>query len=194
MQVPRRDRQHEQMIEAVQNHNPDVIEIDEIGTAMEVQAARTISQRGVSLVATAHGGSFAAALRNNVLRPLFGGVQSVILSASEVKQDQKSAAAAGNDAAGGSSRPRKSVLERKEDPTFNYLLELVAANHIRIYHNVMEAVDATLQDKPVLVEERWVVKNDNIGEEKIFGRYQWVDSLKDASKLMMQEFESAFTV
>jgi stage III sporulation protein SpoIIIAA len=178
MQVPVRDRQHEQMIESVQNHNPDVIEIDEIGTSAEVQAARTISQRGVSLIATAHGGSFVAALRNTVLRPLFGGIQAVILSASEAKIDHNPT---------GASRPRKTVLERKEDPTFRYLIELVASNHLRIYHNIQEAVDSTLKDDPVLVEERWVGP-----EGKIYGRYAWVEAPKDASSALMHDFQAAF--
>lgn len=103
MQVPVRSDQHKILIEAVQNHNPQVIIIDEIGSKEEVNAARTISQRGVSMVATAHGISLSSLMKNPDLVPLIGGIQPVILG------DK----AASERVSRNSGKMKKTVLERK---------------------------------------------------------------------------------
>jgi hypothetical protein len=102
MQVARPEQQHQVMIEAVENHMPEVIVIDEIGTELEAQAARTIAERGVMLVATAHGNALANLIKNPTLSDLVGGIQSVTLGDDEARR----------------RRSQKTVLERAAEPTF----------------------------------------------------------------------------
>ena len=86
MQVARPELQHQVMIEAVENHMPEVIVIDEIGTELEAQAARTIAERGVMLVATAHGNALANLIKNPTLCDLVGGIESVTLGDEEARR------------------------------------------------------------------------------------------------------------
>jgi len=146
MQVNSRGSQFNVMLEAVQNHTPEVIVIDEIGTSKEVESARTISQRGVSLVATAHGINMSSLLKNPTLLPLVGGVSPVIVS-------DKIALAQG--------KFHKSRLERKGAPTFDIVVELVNRNNWRIYKNVGTVIDRMLDptDGPLWVENRWIDSN-----------------------------------
>src|SRR5213080_56088 len=108
MQVPRPDLQHAVMIEAVENHMPEVIVIDEIGTEAESLAARTIAERGVRLIATAHGGAIENLIQNPTLADLIGGIQSVTLGDEEARR----------------RGTQKTVLERKAPPTFDVLIEI----------------------------------------------------------------------
>ena len=108
MQVARPELQHQVMIEAVENHMPEVIVIDEIGTELEAQAARTIAERGVMLVATAHGNALANLIKNPTLSDLVGGIQSVTLGDDEARR----------------RRTQKTVLERAADPTFPVAVEM----------------------------------------------------------------------
>ena len=134
MQVPTPSAQHAVMIEAVENHMPEVIVIDEIGTELEAAAARTIAERGVQLVATAHGNTLENLMLNPTLSDLIGGIQSVTLSDEEARR----------------RGTQKSVLERKAPPTFDTVVEIQNWNHVAVHENVAEVVDAILRGQPVL--------------------------------------------
>src|SRR5881394_3813609 len=138
MQVPRPDLQHAVMIEAVENHMPEVIVIDEIGTEAEAQAARTIAERGVQLIATAHGNSLDNLLMNPTLSDLLGGVQAVTLSDEEARR----------------RGTQKTVLERKAPPTFDTLVEIRNRDEFSVYHDTASVVDSFLRGKTIRPEVR----------------------------------------
>jgi stage III sporulation protein SpoIIIAA len=138
MQVPSPDLQHAVMIEAVENHMPEVIVIDEIGTAAEAMAARTIAERGVQLIATAHGNTLENLLQNPTLSDLVGGIQAVTLSDEEARR----------------RGTQKTVLERKAPPTFEVLIEIQDQDRLAVHHDVAEVVDRFLRDVPPRPELR----------------------------------------
>ena len=138
LQVPAPARQHAVMIEAVENHMPEVIVIDEIGTEAETLAARTIAERGVQLIATAHGNTLENLLRNPTLADLIGGVQVVTISDEEARR----------------RGTRKSILERKAPPTFAVLVEIQGKERLAVHHEVGEVVDALLEGRPMAPEMR----------------------------------------
>jgi len=138
MQVPAPELQHQVMIEAVENHMPEVIVIDEIGTMAEALAARTIAERGVQLVATAHGITLDNLLSNPTLSDLVGGVQVVTLSDEEARR----------------RGTRKSVLERKAPPTFDVLVEIKDRNSLAVYHDIARMVDRFLSGNSLRPELR----------------------------------------
>ncbi|HET8569686.1 MAG TPA: R3H domain-containing nucleic acid-binding protein [Candidatus Limnocylindria bacterium] len=138
MQVATPSLQHAVMIEAVENHMPEVIVIDEIGTEQEAGAARTIAERGVQLVATAHGNTLENLMLNPTLSDLVGGIQTVTLSDEEARR----------------RGTQKSVLERKAPPTFQVLVEIQGYQKVAIYHDVAQTVDAILLGMPVSPELR----------------------------------------
>ena len=146
MQVPSSTDQHKVMIEAVENHMPEVIVIDEIGTELEAAAARTIAERGVQLVGTAHGNTLTNLLQNPTLSDLIGGIQSVTLSDEEARR----------------RRSQKSVLERKAPPTFHILVEIKGWHHMIVHHDVAETIDSLLRGRPIAVEERVRGKDNRI--------------------------------
>ncbi len=129
MQVPQPERQHAVMIEAVENHMPEVIIIDEIGTELEAQAARTIAERGVQLIGTAHGTSLENLMLNPTLSDLVGGIQTVTLSDEEARR----------------RGTQKSVLERKAPPTFDIMVEILDRERVAVYRDVAEMVDSLLR-------------------------------------------------
>jgi stage III sporulation protein SpoIIIAA len=129
MQVARPELQHQVMIEAVENHMPEVIVIDEIGTELEAQAARTIAERGVQLVATAHGNELANLIRNPTLSDLVGGIQSVTLGDEEARR----------------RRTQKTVLERAADPTFPIAVEMHSRHRWSVHREVALTVDLLLR-------------------------------------------------
>ncbi len=133
MQVPMPQLQHAVMVEAVENHMPEVIVIDEIGTELEALAARTIAERGVQLVATAHGNTLANLMLNPTLSDLIGGIQSVTLSDEEARR----------------RGTRKSILERKAPPTFDILVEIQTFNRVSVHRDVATTVDALLRGTTV---------------------------------------------
>ncbi len=139
MQVPLPSLQHEVMIEAVENHMPEVIIIDEIGRALEAEAARTIAERGVQLIGTAHGRTLSNLLLNPTLSDLVGGVESVTLSDEEARR----------------RGTQKAVLERRAPPTFDVLIEMVDRQHLLVHHDVARAVDDLLRDRPLKTETRF---------------------------------------
>ena len=138
MQVETPERQHAVMVEAVENHMPEVIVIDEIGTELEALAARTIAERGVQLVATAHGNTLANLMLNPTLADLIGGIQTVTLSDEEARR----------------RGTRKSVLERKAPPTFNALVEIQAFDRVAVQGDVGSTVDALLHGETIEPEIR----------------------------------------
>jgi len=138
MQVPRPDLQHAVMIEAVENHMPEVIVIDEIGTEAEAQAARTIAERGVQLIATAHGNTLDNLLMNPTLSDLLGGIHAVTLSDEEARR----------------RGTQKTVLERKAPPTFDTLVEIRNRDEFVIYHETSSVVDAYLRGRSARPEVR----------------------------------------
>src|SRR6266568_3605028 len=129
MQVPTPSMQHAVMIEAVENHMPEVIVIDEIGTELEAAAARTIAERGVQLVATAHGNTLENLMMNPTLSDLIGGIQSVTLSDEEARR----------------RGTQKSVLERKAPPTFDVLVEIQDRDRVAIHMPLADVVDTALR-------------------------------------------------
>jgi len=139
MQVRTPSMQHEVMIEAVENHMPQVIVIDEIGTELEAQAARTIAERGVQLIGTAHGNTLDNLMLNPTLSDLIGGIQSVTLGDEEARR----------------RRTQKSVLERKAPPTFDVIIEIQDREKVLVHADVAETVDALLRGDPVAGEQRW---------------------------------------
>jgi stage III sporulation protein SpoIIIAA len=138
MQVPSPDEQHAVMIEAVENHMPQVIVIDEIGTTAEALAARTIAERGVQLIATAHGNTLENLLQNPTLSDLVGGIHAVTLSDEEARR----------------RGTQKTVLERKAPPTFGVLIEIQEKDRLAVHHDVAEVVDRFLRDVPPRPELR----------------------------------------
>jgi stage III sporulation protein SpoIIIAA len=138
MQVKLPALQHHVMIEAVENHMPEVIVIDEISTEAEALAARTIAERGVQLVATAHGQTLENLMLNPSLCDLVGGIQAVTLSDDEAKRRGS----------------QKTVLERKAPPTFDVIVELVDFERLAVHHNVQKTVDLILRGIPPRPEIR----------------------------------------
>jgi stage III sporulation protein SpoIIIAA len=139
MQVRTPSAQHEVMIEAVENHMPQVIVIDEIGTELEAHAARTIAERGVQLIGTAHGNTLDNLMLNPTLSDLIGGIQSVTLGDEEARR----------------RRTQKSVLERKAPPTFDVVIEIQDRERVLVHGDVGDTVDALLRGDPVAPELRW---------------------------------------
>ena len=149
MQVTTPSLQHSVMIEAVENHMPEVIVIDEMGTELEAAAARSIAERGGQLIATAHGNTLDNVIMNPTLRDLVGGIQTVILGDEEAKR----------------RRTQKSVRERKGPPTFGIVVEIQSWNRVAIHHNVSQAVDAKLRGYTVDPEVRNIDSQEHV--EKI---------------------------
>ncbi|MDZ4158785.1 MAG: R3H domain-containing nucleic acid-binding protein [Anaerolineaceae bacterium] len=148
MQVSTPSLQHEVMIEAVENHNPEVIVIDEIGRELEAVAARTIAERGVQLIGTAHGRTMENLLINPTLSDLIGGIESVTLSDEEARR----------------RGTQKTVLERRSPPTFDVLIEIQQRDYLVVHPDVASTVDALVRGFPLQPEIRY---RDAEGEVKI---------------------------
>lgn len=154
MQVPKPAYQHEVMIEAVENHNPEVIIIDEIGREREAEAARTINERGVQLIGTAHGNTIENLLLNPTLSDLVGGIESVTLSDEEARR----------------RGTQKTVLERRAPPTFDILIEIQDRQQLAIHRDVASAVDLMLRGHLLGVELRY---RDESGEIHVEQEEAW---------------------
>ena len=150
MQVATPSLQHAVMSEAVENHMPEVIVIDEIGTELEALAARTIAERGVQLVGTAHGNTLDNLMMNPTLADLIGGIQSVTLGDEEARR----------------RGTQKSILERKSPPTFDIVVEIQDFDRVAIHPEVGEAVDALLRGTPPGTEIRWLDEEGNVRIDK----------------------------
>ena len=149
MQVARPSLQHEVMIEAVENHNPEVIVIDEIGRELEAVAARTIAERGVQLIGTAHGRTLENLLLNPTLSDLVGGIESVTLSDEEARR----------------RGTQKTVLERRAPPTFDVLIEILDRDRVSVHPDVASAVDALVRGFPEPAQIRFRKEDGSIGTE-----------------------------
>ena len=138
MQVPKTELQHQVMIEAVENHMPQVIIIDEIGTELEVLAARTIAEKGVQLIGTTHGNCLENLIKNPPLSDLIGGIQYVTLSDDEAKR----------------RGTQKSILERKAYPAFEIIIEINHPNIWTIHENVAISADLFLRKDALICQTR----------------------------------------
>jgi stage III sporulation protein SpoIIIAA len=150
MQVREPMLQHEVMIEAVENHNPEVIVIDEIGRELEAAAARTIAERGVQLIGTAHGQTLDNLLLNPTLSDLVGGIEAVTLSDEEARR----------------RGTQKTVLERRAPPTFDVLIEIQNRDRFAVHVDIMGSVDALLRGFPLPPEVRTRDERGKIQIEK----------------------------
>ncbi len=150
MQVVTPSMQHAVMIEAVENHMPEVIIIDEIGTELEAAAARTIAERGVQLVGTAHGYTLDNLMMNPTLSDLIGGIQSVTLGDEEARR----------------RGTQKSILERKAPPTFDVVVEIIDRDRVAVHASVAEVVDSILRGNPVVPEERYRTPDGEVHIER----------------------------
>ncbi len=166
MQVSNHQNQHEVMIEAVENHMPEIIIIDEIGTELESAAARTIAERGVQLVGTAHGNALENLIKNPTITDLIGGIQYVTLGDEEAKRR-------------GSS---KSILERKAPPTFEVAIEIHDPQTWVIHENIEQSVDLLLQGQSLPVQRRSLIQDyNNLIDCKIIYNQKEVDMNNDIS-------------
>ncbi|MBM4445748.1 MAG: AAA family ATPase [Chloroflexi bacterium] len=150
MQVPTPTMQHAVMIEAVENHMPEIIIIDEIGTSLEAEAARTIAERGVQLIGTAHGNTLENLMMNPTLSDLIGGIQTVTLGDEEARR----------------RHTQKSILERKAPPTFDIVVEIQERDRVIVHSDVGQAVDAILHRRPQETEIRWLDENGEVRKDK----------------------------
>lgn len=182
MQVTRPELQHHVMIEAVENHMPEVIIIDEIGTELEALAARTIAERGVQLVGTAHGSSLENLIKNPILCDLIGGIQYVTLGDDEAKR----------------RGTQKSILERKALPAFQIAIELHEKYSWVVHERVDEIVDQILQGYQSFIQRRDILPNGKIvirchySLSKEFGNnYLNLKNSYNRTKLSKYEYNSA---
>ncbi len=146
MQVAHPDLQHQVMIEAVENHMPEVIVIDEIGTELEALAARTIAERGVQLVGTAHGNQIENLIKNPTLADLVGGIQAVTLGDDEARRRGS----------------QKTVLERKAPPTFEIAVEMLERQRWVVHESVADTVDTLLRGRQPSPQVRTVDENGKV--------------------------------
>ncbi len=146
MQVSRPELQHQVMIEAVENHMPEVIVIDEIGTELEALAARTIAERGVQLIGTAHGNQIENLIKNPTLSDLVGGIQAVTLGDDEARRRGS----------------QKTVLERKAPPTFEIAVEMQERQRWVVHESVADTVDSLLRGRQPSPQVRTVDENDKV--------------------------------
>ena len=167
MQVTQPEFQKDIMIEAVENHTPEVIVVDEIGTEAEAQAARTIAERGVMLIATAHGNSLENLIKNPTLSDLVGGIQSVTLGDDEAKRRAS----------------QKTVLEREKQPTFDVVIEILDRNTLAVYKDTAEAVDYILRGWPIRPEIRKVDKSYDLPQQEIKEEPKITDIPQEINKL-----------
>ena len=149
MQVTTPSKQHSVMIEAVENHMPEVIIIDEMGTELEAAAARTIAERGVQLIATAHGNTLENLVMNPTLTDLVGGIEAVTLGDDEARRRGS----------------QKTILERKSPPTFDILVEIQHRDKVAVHHDVAQVVDNWLRGNPSAPENRSIDKSGEITKD-----------------------------
>ena len=159
MQVAQTNLQHQVMIEAVENHMPQVIIIDEIGTELEALAARTIAEKGVQLVGTTHGNCLENLIKNPPLTDLIGGIQYVTLSDDEAKR----------------RKTQKSILERKSYPAFQIAIEIHDQKSWTIHENVIDSIDLLLrgnfaitQTRKFVRAEKTIIKYKNLQTSSLF--------------------------
>merc|ERR1712083_479276 len=175
MQVTNPQHQHQIMIEAVENHMPEIIIIDEIGTEHEASAARTIAERGVQLVGTAHGRTIENLIKNPTLTDLVGGIQYVTLGDEEARRR-------------GSS---KSILERKAQPTFDVGIEIHDAKTWVIHSNIEQSVDLLLQGQNLPLQQRTFIQDCNLIQCSVESIQRGIETVKSGkdSNVLKYSFE-----
>ncbi|MEN9260159.1 MAG: AAA family ATPase, partial [Thermostichus sp. HHBFW_bins_43] len=165
MQVATPELQHKVMIEAVENHMPEVVVIDEIGTELEALASRTIAERGVQLVATAHGNRIDNLIKNPTLSDLVGGIQSVTLGDDEARRRGS----------------QKSVLERKAPPTFEIAVEMLERARWVVHEDVAATVDRLLRNREPLIQTRSLdAQGQVVIERPVLSGPQWPPATSSA--------------
>ncbi|WMV53431.1 hypothetical protein MTR67_046816 [Solanum verrucosum] len=174
MQVPNVNLQHNVMIEAVENHMPQTIIIDEIGTELEALAASTIAQRGVQLVGTAHGSTIESIVKNPSLQMLVGGIESVTLGDEEARK----------------RKVQKTILERKGPPTFTCAVEMISRTQCRVHHRLDLTVDALLAGKSPLFEIRGLeseaenlIESSPFTQEDNVNDFELIDKVEKKDKM-----------
>lgn len=174
MQVASSDLQHKIMIEAVENHMPEVIIIDEIGSELEVLAIRTIAEKGIQLICTTHGHCLENLIKNPFLADLIGGIQYVTLSDDEAKR----------------RGTQKSILERKSYPTFGIIIELNSQNLWTVHENIKITIDSFLRDNVTLGQTRefFLSQKIKIKGQQIISSYQ--SSLKSSHTFLIHKENS----
>ncbi|MDC0034784.1 AAA family ATPase [Chloroflexi bacterium] len=172
MQVPSPTKQHDVMIEAVENHMPEVIVIDEISTELEANAARTIAERGVQLVATAHGNTLENLIMNPTLSDLVGGIQTVTLGDIEAKR----------------RRTQKTVLERNAPPTFEKLVEIQEWNLVTVHSDVASTVDKMLRRQTINSEVRSVEDGGTIRKHMSSSKTNNANRYSDLSEMISEPY------
>ncbi len=179
MQVVSPERQKDVMIEAVENHTPEVIVVDEIGTEAEALAARTIAERGVMLVSTAHGNTLENLIKNPTLSDLVGGVSSVTLGDDEARR----------------RATQKTVLEREKKPTFDIVIEIIDRETLAVYSDVSEAVDYLLRGWSIQPEVRKVGSTKVVQPAVISAVAEVQKSSYDTNKhLLMDKMDFAYNL
>lgn len=171
MQVSRFENQHNVMIEAVENHMPEVIVVDEIGTELEALAAQTIAERGVQLVGTAHGNSLESLIKNPTLSDLIGGIQYVTLSDEEARR----------------RGTQKTVLERKSLPAFQVAIELNDKNFWTIHERVEDSVDSLLQGQQPKLQTRTITNDGRI-------KIEYTNTVFPITSFFKQSYQSKQTL
>ena len=146
MQVATPLQQHGVMIEAVENHMPETVVIDEMSAEQEASAARTIAERGVQLIATAHGNTLDNLIMNPTLSDLVGGIQTVTLGDQEARY----------------RGTQKTVLERKAPPTFDVVVEIHSWERLAVHSDVAHVIDQWLRGYPIVPEIRWLDENGDV--------------------------------
>ena len=174
MQVGKTELQHQTMIEAVENHMPEVIIIDEIGTELEAVAARTIAEKGVQLVGTTHGNCLENLIKSPLLVNLMGGIQSVTLSDDEAKR----------------RRTQKTVLERKSYPAFDKVIEINEQNSWTIHEDVKNSIDLLLRNNLTLIQNRQfdLTQKTIIHYKVIQNNYRFKNSINTSLLFPRQDF------
>nr|YP_010443851.1 Ycf45 [Vacuolaria virescens]UTE94738.1 Ycf45 [Vacuolaria virescens] len=146
MQVSKSELQHNVMVEAVENHTPEVIIVDEIGSELEVLAARTIAERGVQLIGTVHGNCLENLIKNPILTDIVGGITNVTLSDEEAKR----------------RKTQKNILERKASPAFQIAIEINQKTKWFIHENISQSVDFLLQKQNPFLQSRILEGNNKV--------------------------------
>lgn len=181
MQVLKPELQHNLMVEAVENHMPEVIIVDEIGTELEVLAARTIAERGVQLVGTVHGNSLDNLIKNPILTDIVGGVQNVTLSDEEAKR----------------RGTQKNILERKASPAFQIAIEINQKDKWFVHENIDQSVDFLLQKQSPFLQSRVLKKNNKViinqkilDENSLQENIFWKSNLKSNTEEFLKNSET----
>ena len=175
MQVVTPSLQHAVMIEAVENHMPEVIVIDEMGTEQEAAAARTIAERGVQLIATAHGNTLDNLVLNPTLSDLIGGIQTVTLGDDEARR----------------RRSQKTVSERKSPPTFEVVVEIQSWDTVAVHEDVAKVVDAMLRGRSTPPEVRRADADGNVHKFRESQPQTQPEALPQAQALANEDMEEA---